>query len=104
MGCVFESDLLTSIPISTCQELLRTGLHAMSAIGMAAAFRYGSLKSLTGNSLRILAIGLGWAVTDSLLQYAAPLWIGARGLEFSWQYLEMGVHANIDLVRHHSPY
>ncbi len=32
------------------------------------------------------------------LTRAAPLWIGARGLEFSWEYIEMGVHANIDLV------
>jgi hypothetical protein len=29
----------------------------------------------------------------------APLWIGARQLEFSWEYIQMSIEANFSLVR-----
>ncbi|KAM9258082.1 BOS complex subunit TMEM147, partial [Morus bassanus] len=29
-----------------------------------------------------------------------PLWVGARGVEFDWRHLQMGLDSNISLVRH----
>lgn len=42
--------------------------------------------------------GSGWAFADSLLHRLAPLWVGARGLEFTWDYLLQGLEANANLV------
>lgn len=42
--------------------------------------------------------GAGWAVTESVLMRLVPLWIGARQLEFSWEYIQMSVEANFSLV------
>ncbi|NXI13754.1 TM147 protein, partial [Irena cyanogastra] len=28
-----------------------------------------------------------------------PLWVGARGVEFDWRHLQMGLDSNISLVR-----
>jgi hypothetical protein len=42
----------------------------------------------------------GWAFADSVLHRLAPLWIGARGLEFTWEYIFQGVEANANLVCH----
>ena len=28
-----------------------------------------------------------------------PLWVGARGIEFSWKYIQLSFEANISLVR-----
>ena len=28
-----------------------------------------------------------------------PLWVGARGVEFDWKYMQMSFDANISLVR-----
>jgi hypothetical protein len=42
---------------------------------------------------------LGWAVAESILMRLAPLWIGARQLEFSWEYIQMSIEANFSLVR-----
>ncbi|KAG0464929.1 hypothetical protein HPP92_019093 [Vanilla planifolia] len=40
----------------------------------------------------------GWAFADSVLYRLAPLWIGARGLEFTWEYIFQGLEANANLV------
>ncbi|PKU64723.1 hypothetical protein MA16_Dca020352 [Dendrobium catenatum] len=39
----------------------------------------------------------GWAFADSVLYRLAPLWIGARGLEFTWEYIFQGLEANANL-------
>ncbi len=83
--------------LHTLQELLRLSLQALSYGGMWLAFR--NVRDLPGNTLRVLAVGLGWSFAQSITHYAPALWTGARGTEFSWEYLEMGVNANIDLVR-----
>lgn len=41
----------------------------------------------------------GWGFAEALVSYFIPLWIGARGTEFSWDYIEMGVEANLNIVR-----
>lgn len=49
---------------------------------------------------------VGWAFADSVLHRLAPLWVGARGLEFTWDYILQGLEANANLVRvlcHHCP-
>lgn len=41
---------------------------------------------------------VGWAFADSVLHRLAPLWVGARGLEFTWDYILQGLEANANLV------
>ncbi|KAF7144144.1 hypothetical protein RHSIM_Rhsim05G0183600 [Rhododendron simsii] len=36
----------------------------------------------------------GWAFADSVLNRWSPLWVGARGLEFTWDYILQGLDAN----------
>ncbi|KAL6527390.1 hypothetical protein OROGR_016480 [Orobanche gracilis] len=38
-----------------------------------------------------------WAFADSVLHRLAPLWVGARGLEFTWDYILQGLEANANL-------
>ncbi|NXS78691.1 TM147 protein, partial [Erpornis zantholeuca] len=33
------------------------------------------------------------------LPRCVPLWVGARGVEFDWRHLQMGLDSNISLVR-----
>lgn len=40
----------------------------------------------------------GWAFADAVLHRLAPLWVGARGLEFTWDYILQGLEANANLV------
>lgn len=45
-----------------------------------------------------LSVPAGWAFADSVLHRLAPLWVGARGLEFTWDYVLQGLEANANLV------
>ena len=48
--------------------------------------------------IKVLITGLGWAAADLLLTRALPLWVGARGLEFDWKYIQMSLDSNFCLV------
>lgn len=41
---------------------------------------------------------VGWASADYVLQRLAPLWAGARGLEFTRDYILQGIDASANLV------
>ena len=38
---------------------------------------------------QIMVAGLGWAFADFLLTRVLFLWVGARGVEFDWKYLQV---------------
>ncbi|KAK3279298.1 hypothetical protein CYMTET_12807 [Cymbomonas tetramitiformis] len=78
------------------QELLQGLIGLLDVVGL-----YFALTKITARvslSHKFQAIGLGWAFADSVLHRLAPLWMGARSMEFSWKYLQEGVHANANLV------
>jgi len=45
-----------------------------------------------------IAVGLGWALTDSVVTKLIPLWLGAKGQEFSYEYLQTALDSNVLLV------
>ncbi|XP_020597080.1 transmembrane protein 147 [Phalaenopsis equestris] len=79
------------------QELMRTLIGFIDVAGI-----YFALTQLTHRNIsqthKFQAVGLGWAFADSVLYRLAPLWIGARGLEFTWEYIFQGLEANANLV------
>lgn len=40
----------------------------------------------------------GWASADAIATRFLPLWVGARGTEFDWKYIQSGFIANFNLV------
>ncbi|CAM6088322.1 unnamed protein product [Calypogeia fissa] len=81
----------------TYQELLKALIGFLDVLGL-----YFALTQLTYRNIsqthKFQAVGLGWALADSLLHKLAPLWVGARGLEFTWDYLLQGIESNANLV------
>ncbi|XP_076310291.1 BOS complex subunit TMEM147 isoform X2 [Tachypleus tridentatus] len=49
---------------------------------------------------KFLVAGLGWATAELAVTRFLPLWVGARGIEFDWKYLQMSFDSNISLVHH----
>ncbi|PKA60957.1 alcohol dehydrogenase [Apostasia shenzhenica] len=79
------------------QELMKALIGFIDVAGI-----YFALTQLTHRNIsqthKFQAVGLGWAFADSVLYRLAPLWIGARGLEFTWDYIFQGLEANANLV------
>merc|ERR1719210_1823710 len=49
-------------------------------------------------SVKILVAGLGWAMAELVLTRLVFLWVGARGVEFDWKYIQKCLDANISLL------
>eukprot|EP01090_Pellita_catalonica_P016064 TRINITY_DN4507_c0_g1_i1.p1 TRINITY_DN4507_c0_g1~~TRINITY_DN4507_c0_g1_i1.p1 ORF type:complete len:257 (-),score=15.43 TRINITY_DN4507_c0_g1_i1:14-784(-) len=78
------------------QELLKGVIAAGDIFCIYKVLNLRSLGAL--GYVRILGVGLGWATAESILLRLAPMWIGARKTEFSWDFLKMGLEANINML------
>jgi len=78
------------------QEALKAIIGSGDLLGI-----YLLLNYVRGDgTIKWLAVGLAWASADSVLKRLAPLWIGARSLEFDWKYVSMSIEANFGLILH----
>ncbi|KNA20734.1 hypothetical protein SOVF_049670 [Spinacia oleracea] len=79
------------------QELLKASIGFVDVAGLYFALTQLTHRNISQNH-KFQAVGLGWAFADSVLHRLAPLWVGARGLEFTWEYVLQGLEANANLV------
>ncbi|KAH9692726.1 transmembrane protein 147 [Citrus sinensis] len=79
------------------KELLKALIGFIDVAGLYFALTQLTHRNISQNH-KFQAVGLGWAFADSVLHRLAPLWVGARGLEFTWDYLLQGLEANANLV------
>lgn len=47
----------------------------------------------------VVIVFLGWATAELVMTRLLPMWVGARGVEFDWKYIQMSFDANVSLVR-----
>ncbi|CAF5220814.1 unnamed protein product, partial [Rotaria magnacalcarata] len=45
--------------------------------------------------LKYLVTALGWASAELVVTKFLPLWVGARGIEFDWKYIQMSLDSNV---------
>ena len=50
--------------------------------------------------VKVLVAGLGWAFAELALTRVIFLWVGARGIEFDWKYIQNSFDANINLLHY----
>ncbi|XP_029432202.1 transmembrane protein 147 isoform X2 [Rhinatrema bivittatum] len=49
---------------------------------------------------KIMVAATGWATAELVMSRCIPLWVGARGIEFDWKYIQMSIDSNISLVHY----
>ncbi|XP_046389054.1 transmembrane protein 147 [Ischnura elegans] len=49
---------------------------------------------------KVLTAGVGWAGAELILTRCLLLWVGARGAEFDWKYIQKSLDSNVSLVQH----
>ncbi|KAK1268274.1 hypothetical protein QJS04_geneDACA006567 [Acorus gramineus] len=79
------------------QESLKALIGFIDVAGLYFALTQLTHRNISQNH-KFQAVGLGWAFADSVLHRLAPLWVGARGLEFTWEHILQGIEANANLV------
>ncbi|XP_068999396.1 BOS complex subunit TMEM147 isoform X3 [Embiotoca jacksoni] len=49
---------------------------------------------------KIMVAAMGWATAELVMSRCLPLWVGARGIEFDWKYIQMSFDSNISLIHY----
>lgn len=76
------------------QEFLRCSVDFADLVGL-----YIVLSRIPGKGhSKLITAGLGWATAEVILSRGLMLWVGARGAEFSWLYIQKCLDSNISLV------
>jgi hypothetical protein len=75
-------------------ELLRCSVDLVDLLGLVFV-----LSRIPGKGhSKLITAGLGWAAAEVILSRGLMLWVGARGAEFSWIYIQKCLESNILLV------
>ncbi|XP_060086221.1 BOS complex subunit TMEM147-like [Ylistrum balloti] len=77
-------------------EFLKSTVDLADLIGI----HFVMSKIAGKGQLKFMVAGLGWATAELLMTRFLPLWVGARGVEFDWKYIQMSFESNINLVHH----
>ncbi|EDO34164.1 predicted protein [Nematostella vectensis] len=89
------SDILPG-SIDYIGEFLRSTVDFADLVGL-----YLVMTKIAGKGeLKVLVAGLGWSTAELIMTRLLPLWVGARGVEFDWKYMQMSFDANISLIHH----
>eukprot|EP01136_Pigoraptor_vietnamica_P042783 Opistho-1_new@17356 len=83
---------------SVHDSLLHAAIDSIDLIGMY--YCIGATRTSGPGDLKPLIVGLGWAAGEAAVTLLLPLWVGARGDEFDWKFIRMGLDANLRLVHH----
>ncbi|XP_020297039.1 transmembrane protein 147 [Pseudomyrmex gracilis] len=77
-------------------EFLKSSIDLADLVGILLV-----LNSIPGKGhAKVLTAGIGWAGAEVLLTRFLLLWVGARGAEFDWKYIQKSLESNINLVQH----
>uniref|UniRef100_A0A6B2LH87 BOS complex subunit TMEM147 n=1 Tax=Arcella intermedia TaxID=1963864 RepID=A0A6B2LH87_9EUKA len=93
---IVEGTLITAPEVETQFDIVRVVLRAMIS-SLDFLFIFLVLRKHT-RYLDMITVGLAWSLTESVATRLFPLWMGARGLEFSYSHLKVAVEANFYLV------
>ncbi|XP_055847643.1 BOS complex subunit TMEM147 [Episyrphus balteatus] len=97
LATFFDSETLTSTgDFVFLSELLRCSVDIADLLGFAVI-----LSRIPGKGhSKLITAGLGWAAAEVILSRGLMLWVGARGAEFSWQYIQKCLESNVLLIQH----
>merc|ERR1719266_2359533 len=91
-----DDDLNAEVPFDFLMEFWKLTVDLADLIGL-----YVVIQKVAGKGqVKVLTAGLGWAFAELVLTRVIFLWVGARGIEFDWKYIQNSFEANISLLHH----
>ncbi|XP_023022194.1 BOS complex subunit TMEM147 [Leptinotarsa decemlineata] len=92
----FFPDNVSELGSDLIGEFLKSTVDLADLVGL-----YLVLAGIPGKGhSKVLTAGIGWATAEVILSRALLMWVGARGAEFDWIYIQKCLESNILLVQH----
>ncbi|XP_046852162.1 transmembrane protein 147-like [Xenia sp. Carnegie-2017] len=96
LATFFPASETTADSFDVFAEFLKCTVDVADLFGL-----YITMSKIPGRGeLKLLVAALGWATAELVMTKLLPLWVGARGIEFDWKYIQMSFDANISLIHH----
>lgn len=96
LATFFPTNEISSGGLDVFGELMKCTVDLADLVGI-----YFVMSRIAGKGqLKFMVAGLGWATAELVMTRFLPLWVGARGVEFDWKYIQMSFDSNISLVHH----
>lgn len=80
------------------QELLKILINCIEIFFILMALQNKSSFSDSATHLKVITVGLAWALSESVFSYLLYFLINATSEEFKWEYIQTSIMANIDLI------
>ncbi|KAK2573889.1 Transmembrane protein 147 [Acropora cervicornis] len=78
------------------KEFLKSTVDIADLVGLHLVMTRIARKG----ELKVLVAGVGWGTMELAVTRVVPLWVGARGVEFDWKYIQMSFDANVSLIQY----
>lgn len=89
----------TLVPVVGLDGFARSVLQPLVGIIDLLGMYYAIIKTVGKPEIKILSVLVGWGLTESLLSTLLVYWSGARQYEFSWEFFEMAMAQNVELLQ-----
>lgn len=83
---------------SMLQDLIKVAISSVEIIFLHYCLNSKNNFNDNENGLKVLCVSLGWSLADSLCLHLFYFVMNATGDEFTWEYIQTAIHANISLV------
>jgi hypothetical protein len=95
---VIPFEIGENVQLTLSQEIIKTLIYMTETI-----FLFQSLKSKNNftdkqSALKIITIGLGWSLADSLFSNLFYYLMNSMGEEFTWEYIRTAILANLQMI------
>uniref|UniRef100_A0A8C6SBK5 BOS complex subunit TMEM147 n=1 Tax=Neogobius melanostomus TaxID=47308 RepID=A0A8C6SBK5_9GOBI len=86
----------TYLFVQLCKEFMKATVDLADLLGLHLVMSRNAGKG----EYKIMVAAMGWATAELVMSRCLPLWVGARGIEFDWKYIQMSFDSNISLVHY----
>uniref|UniRef100_A0A803K449 BOS complex subunit TMEM147 n=1 Tax=Xenopus tropicalis TaxID=8364 RepID=A0A803K449_XENTR len=86
----------TYLCVQLCKEFMKATVDLADLLGLHLVMSRNAGKG----EYKIMVAAMGWATAELVMSRCLPLWVGARGIEFDWKYIQMSIDSNISLVHY----
>ncbi|RXM90706.1 Transmembrane protein 147 [Acipenser ruthenus] len=83
----------TYLFVQLCKEFMKATVDLADLLGLHLVMSWNAGKG----EYKIMVAAMGWSTAELVMSRCIPLWVGARGIEFDWRYIQMSFDSNISL-------
>merc|ERR1712131_487884 len=88
----------TLVPLVSLDSAARDVFQSLVSIIDLFGIYYAVNQTVGKPEIKILSVLVGWGLAESVLSTLLVYWNGARQYEFSWEYFNLSVDQNTNLV------